>query len=76
MTRPLRVVVADDHPVFRDGLQEALDDEPDITVVAAVADGDAAVAETLRGAADVVLSVHGAFHPRAGSPIVGTWTRM
>jgi DNA-binding NarL/FixJ family response regulator len=43
--RPLRVVVADDHPVFRDGLQMTLDDEPDITVVAAVADGDAAVAE-------------------------------
>jgi DNA-binding NarL/FixJ family response regulator len=54
-TRPLRVVVADDHPVFRDGLQVTLDDEPDITVVAAVADGDAAVAETLRGDADVVL---------------------
>jgi DNA-binding NarL/FixJ family response regulator len=52
---PLRVVVADDHPVFRDGLQVTLDDEPDIDVVAAVADGDAAVAEALRHAADVVL---------------------
>jgi DNA-binding NarL/FixJ family response regulator len=54
-TRPLNVVVADDHPVFRDGLQVTLDDEPDITVVAAVADGDAAVAEVLRSSADVVL---------------------
>jgi DNA-binding NarL/FixJ family response regulator len=54
-SEPLRVVVADDHPVFRDGLQVTLDDEPDITVVAAVADGEAAVAETLRHGADVVL---------------------
>jgi DNA-binding NarL/FixJ family response regulator len=54
-TRPLNVVVADDHPVFRDGLQVTLDDEPDITVVAAVADGDAAVTEVLRSSADVVL---------------------
>jgi DNA-binding NarL/FixJ family response regulator len=54
-TRPLNVVVADDHPVFRDGLQVTLDDEPDMHVVAAVADGDAAVAEVLRSSADVVL---------------------
>jgi DNA-binding NarL/FixJ family response regulator len=53
--RPLTVVVADDHPVFRDGLQVTLDDEPDINVVAAVADGDAAVAEVVRTSADVVL---------------------
>ncbi|HET6818704.1 MAG TPA: response regulator transcription factor [Mycobacteriales bacterium] len=53
--RVLRVVVADDHPVFRDGLQVTLDDEPDIDVVAAVADGDAAVTAATMGAADVVL---------------------
>ena len=53
--RVLRVVVADDHPVFRDGLHMTLDDEPDIDVVAAVADGDAAVAAAASGAADVVL---------------------
>jgi DNA-binding NarL/FixJ family response regulator len=53
--RALRVVVADDHPVFRDGLQATLADEPDITVVAAVADGDAAVDAAVDGAADVVL---------------------
>lgn len=52
---PLRVVVADDHPVFRDGLQVMLADEPDIEVVAAVADGDAAVDETLRAKPDLVL---------------------
>jgi DNA-binding NarL/FixJ family response regulator len=51
----LTVVVADDHPVFRDGLQVTLDDEADITVVAAVSDGEAAVTEALRTRADVVL---------------------
>ena len=53
--RPVRVVIADDHPVFRDGLQVTLDDEADIAVLAAVADGDAAINEALRGEADVVL---------------------
>jgi len=52
---PLRLVVADDHPVFRDGLQQTLDDEPDIDVVAAVADGDAAVEAAVAQEADVVL---------------------
>jgi DNA-binding NarL/FixJ family response regulator len=51
----VRVVVADDHPVFRDGLQLRLSDEPDLDVVAAVADGDSAVSEALRSEADVVL---------------------
>jgi DNA-binding NarL/FixJ family response regulator len=51
----LSVVVADDHPVFRDGLQLTIDDEPDLVVVAAVADGESAVTETLRTEADVVL---------------------
>jgi DNA-binding NarL/FixJ family response regulator len=55
LSEPLRVVVADDHPVFRDGLEMTLDDEPDITVVAAVADGDSAVEAALTHAADVVL---------------------
>jgi DNA-binding NarL/FixJ family response regulator len=55
MSQPLRIVVADDHPVFRDGLQVTLDDQPDITVVAAVADGEAAVAATLGSDVDVVL---------------------
>jgi len=51
----IRVVIADDHPVFRDGLQVTLDDEPGISVVAAVADGDAAVAAAVSGKADVIL---------------------
>lgn len=40
---PIRVVIADDHPVTRAGLRQALDDAPDITVLAEARDG----AETL-----------------------------
>jgi len=55
VTSALRVVIADDHPVFRDGLQSTLADEPSLEVLAAVADGEAAVSAAVDGAADVVL---------------------
>ena len=37
---PIRVVVVDDHPVYRDGVADALGDEPDIEVVGTAADGE------------------------------------
>jgi DNA-binding NarL/FixJ family response regulator len=55
MTESLRVVVADDHPVFRDGLQTVLADDPGITVVAAVDGGEAAVAAVAASRPHVVL---------------------
>ena len=39
----IRIVIADDHPAFRDALQHVIDAQPDMTVVAAVGDGDAAL---------------------------------
>jgi DNA-binding NarL/FixJ family response regulator len=53
LTTPLktRVLLADDHAVVRAGLRMILDAEPDLQVVAEVADGAQAVA---RGAADDV----------------------
>lgn len=39
MTEPIRVVVADDQPVIRDGFAAVLDAHPDIEVVARAADG-------------------------------------
>lgn len=51
----IRVLVADDHPVVRQGLCAMLEAEADLEVVADVADGAAAVAATLELRPDVVL---------------------
>lgn len=55
MTEPLRVVVADDHPMFREGLAGVLDDLPGVTVVGQAEDGQAAVAAVGAHAPDVVV---------------------
>ena len=55
MTGIIRVVVADDHPIVRQGVVALLQDEPDIEVVADVADGRAALSAVLAEDPDVVL---------------------
>jgi two-component system nitrate/nitrite response regulator NarL len=39
----IRIVIADDHPIFRKGLRSLLEAEPDFEVVGEAADGDEAV---------------------------------
>ena len=51
----IRVVVADDHPVFRRGLVGVLADADDVEVVGEATDGDDAVAQCVAAGADVVL---------------------
>jgi len=51
----IRVLVADDHPVVRQGICAMLEIEPDIEVVADVGDGAEAVSRTLQESPDVVL---------------------
>ena len=51
----LRVIVADDHPVVREGLRAMLDAEPDLEVVGEAASGAEAVALAARLRPDVVL---------------------
>jgi len=41
--KPIRVVLADDHPIFRKGLREVLDEDDGLDVVAECGDGDAAL---------------------------------
>jgi len=55
MTDPVRVLIADDHPVFRDGLASLLGTQPDVTVVATAADGAEAVALAAEHHPDVVV---------------------
>jgi DNA-binding NarL/FixJ family response regulator len=50
-----RVLIVDDHPVFLDGLAALLTSLDDIEVLAAVADGEQAVARAGEGDIDVVL---------------------
>ncbi|GAB2477849.1 response regulator transcription factor [Promicromonospora xylanilytica] len=52
---PIRLLIADDHPVVRNGLRGAFADDPGITVVGEVADGRQAVSRAVRGDVDVVL---------------------
>ena len=52
---PIRVLVADDHVLFRRGLEMVLQAEGDITVVGEAGDGAQALAFVRRNKADVVL---------------------
>jgi len=51
----IRVVVADDHPVFRSGLRTLVQESPDLSFVAEAADGEEAIALCREHAPDVVL---------------------
>jgi len=52
---PLRVAIADDHPVFRHGLRALLGSVPDVDVVAEAATGEQAVEVAVDQSPDVVL---------------------
>ena len=51
----IRVVLADDHHLFRDGLTRTLDVYPDIQVVASVSSGEEAVTAVAHHQPDVIL---------------------
>lgn len=52
---PIRVLIADDHPVVRRGLKVLLETEPDVTVVGEAANGHEAISIAKSVGHDVVL---------------------
>jgi len=55
LAAPVRVLLADDHSVMREGLRQLLEMEPDIRIVGEAADGETAVELAARVRPDVVL---------------------
>jgi DNA-binding NarL/FixJ family response regulator len=64
VARTTRILLADDHPLFRRGLREALSAEKDLEVVAEAADG--AEALELAAAQEVDLAILDVLMPRLG----------
>jgi DNA-binding NarL/FixJ family response regulator len=51
----IRILIADDHPILRDGLRRLLESEPDLRVVGEAADGAEAVALTRQLKPEILL---------------------
>jgi DNA-binding NarL/FixJ family response regulator len=52
---PIRVVIADDHPIFRRGLRDVIESEPDLEVVAEAENGGLALERILTLKPDIAL---------------------
>ncbi len=54
-SQPIRIVIADDHPIFRDGLRRLLEAEPGLKVVGEASDGTDAVKLARQLKPDILL---------------------
>src|SRR3954452_9360948 len=54
-TPPVRIAIADDHPIFRDGLKRLLEAKAEYQVVGPVSDGDEALSIVAEMLPDVLL---------------------
>ena len=55
MASAIRVVIADDHPVFRHGLTQVVQNQPDMQVLEAIGDGAAALEAIRQSTPDVAV---------------------
>ena len=55
MQARLRILVADDHAIVRQGLKLLIDNQPDMTVVAEAADGETALEQAAASNPDIVV---------------------
>ncbi|HUJ95349.1 MAG TPA: response regulator transcription factor [Terriglobales bacterium] len=53
--QPVRIVIADDHPIFRDGLRRLLESEQDLKVIGEACDGSEAVKLARQLKPDILL---------------------
>ncbi|MGB9364282.1 MAG: response regulator transcription factor, partial [Candidatus Sulfotelmatobacter sp.] len=53
--QPIRIVIADDHPIFRDGLRRLLEAEPNLKVIGEASDGAEAVKMVRQLKPDILL---------------------
>jgi DNA-binding NarL/FixJ family response regulator len=54
-SKPIRILIADDHAIFRDALRTLLEMEPEFAVVGEASDGDETLEATLRLRPDILL---------------------
>jgi DNA-binding NarL/FixJ family response regulator len=55
MGSDIRILIADDHPLYRQGLRQAIEAQPGLTVVGEAADGDRALERLREG--DIAIAV-------------------
>lgn len=53
--KPIKLLIVDDHPVFRQGMRDVLETDPQLQVVAEAADGEVAIERAFESRPDVIL---------------------